>query len=60
MHTKIKCKYLYDGIEAKLQPDMEILIDGQIISAVGHNLPCPENTPLIDLSSTSDILTSQR
>ena len=51
MHTKIKCKYLYDGIEAKLQPDMEILIDGQIISAVGHNLPCPENTPLIDLSS---------
>lgn len=47
---KIKCGKMYDGMKAELQKDMEILVEGKIIKEVGHNLPCPENTEIIDLS----------
>ncbi len=47
--TKIKCGKLYDGLNAMLQENMEVLIEGEKIIEVGHNLACPENTTLIDL-----------
>ena len=47
--TKIKCGKLYDGLKAKLQENMEILIEGEKIIEVGRNLACPENTTVIDL-----------
>ena len=47
---KIKCGKLYDGIKPKLHENAEILIEGKLIKEVGHNLPCPENTEIIDLS----------
>ena len=49
-HIKIKCGKLYDGCEAKLRENMELLVYGQYIKEVGHNLPCPEDTEVIDLS----------
>ncbi len=51
MYTKIKCGYLYDGIKPILQEDMEILVEDKKILEVGHNLPCPENTVIKDLTS---------
>ncbi|MGG1662048.1 amidohydrolase family protein [Brevibacillus sp. NRS-1366] len=50
---KIKCGKLYDGINPVLQENMEVLIEGKKINAVGHNLPCPDDTELIDLSDTT-------
>lgn len=50
-YTKIKCGKLYDGIKSKFQEDMEILISDSKIKEVGHNLSCPEETEVIDLSS---------
>lgn len=47
---KILCGKLYDGLTATLQEQMEILVEGNKISAVGRNLPCPQNTEIIDLS----------
>ena len=52
-YKKIKCGKLYDGIQAKLQEEMEILVCGKYIKEVGHNLPCPEGTEEIDLSHLS-------
>lgn len=46
---KIKCGKLYDGKEAALQENVDILIEGKYIKEVGHNLPCPDNTEVIDL-----------
>lgn len=48
---KIKCGKLYDGLKDTLQKDMEILVIGDRIEAVGHSLPVPEKTELIDLSN---------
>lgn len=47
--VKIKCGKLYDGLNASLHENMEILIEGAKIKEVGHNLSCPENTKTIDL-----------
>ena len=47
---KIKCGKMYDGVTPQLQDDMEILIEGKKIKDVGHNLPCPEHTEIIDLA----------
>ncbi len=47
---KILCGKLYDGIQNTLQENAEILVKDQSIAAVGHQLPCPENTETIDLS----------
>lgn len=52
-YKKIKCGKLYDGIKAELQENMEILVEGKKIKEVGHNLPCPENTDVIDLSDVT-------
>lgn len=49
-YTKIICGKLYDGITPRLQENMEILVDGEKIKEVGHNLPCPENTELVNLT----------
>ena len=46
----IKCGKMYDGINDTLQPDMEILVEGNRISAVGKALDCPEGTEVIDLT----------
>ena len=48
--TKILCGKLYDGIKAELQKDMEILVTGERIEAVGRNLDTPEGTKVVDLS----------
>ncbi|MEL7568720.1 MAG: amidohydrolase family protein [Dehalobacterium sp.] len=48
--TKIKCGKLYDGLKPVFQEDMEILIEGKYIKEVGHNLVCPEETKIVDLS----------
>lgn len=48
--TKILCGKMYDGLKAKLQENVEILIEGCHIKEVGHNLECPEHTETIDLS----------
>lgn len=49
-HKKIKCGKMYDGLKPKLQENMEILVEGKQIKEVGHNLPCPEGTEILDLS----------
>jgi imidazolonepropionase-like amidohydrolase len=50
---KIKCGKLYDGLKASLQENMEILVEGKKIKEVGHNISCPENTEIIDLSTVT-------
>lgn len=47
---KILCGKLYDGLKPVFQEKMEILVDGAYIREVGHNLCCPEETEIIDLS----------
>lgn len=47
---KIKCGKMYDGLKPQLQENMEILIEGKYIKEIGHNLNCPEETEIIDLS----------
>ena len=47
---KIKCGKLYDGIKPILSEEAEILIEGKLIKEVGHNLACPDDTEIIDLS----------
>lgn len=49
-YKKIKCGKMYDGIKPALQEHMEILIEDKYIKEIGHNLACPENTEIIDLS----------
>ena len=46
----IKCGRLYDGIHDSLQQDMEILVQGTVISAVGRNLAAPADAETVDLS----------
>ena len=50
-YTKILCGKLYDGLTAAFQEDMEILVEDKRIFALGHNLPCPAGTEVIDLRS---------
>jgi len=45
----IKCGKLYDGIQDKLQENMEILINGNWIEKVGQQLEFPEGTEIIEL-----------
>lgn len=49
-YIKIKSGKLYDGIKATLQGNIEILIYGKYIKEVGHNLPTPDGTEVIDLT----------
>lgn len=49
-YKKIKCGKMYDGLKPKFQENTEILVEGKIIREIGHNLPCPEGTEVIDLS----------
>lgn len=49
-YKKIQCGKMYDGLKPELQENMEILVEGKFIREVGHNLPCPEGTEIIDLS----------
>lgn len=51
--TIIKCGKLYDGIHDKLEPSMEIAVEGNRITAVGRGLPRPENCTEIDLSDAT-------
>lgn len=52
-NIKIKCGKLYDGLRPELQENMEILIHGEKIAAVGRNLSYPDDTDIIDLSDTT-------
>lgn len=47
--SKLLCGKLYTGLESRFLTDAEILIHGAKIEAVGHQLPCPENTRILDL-----------
>ncbi len=47
--VKIQCGKLYDGLKNELQHNVEILIEGRFIKAVGHNLICPQGTQILDL-----------
>ncbi len=46
---KILCGRLYTGLKSEFQESAEILIQGKYIKDVGFNLPCPENTEILDL-----------
>ncbi len=52
-NIKLKCGKLYDGINDELQENMEILIQGDKIVAVGRNLSSPIGTEEIDLSGVT-------
>lgn len=45
----IMCGKLFDGIHDELMTDMEILVEGNKITAVGRNLTRPEDAEIIDL-----------
>ena len=44
---------MYDGIHDELQKDMQILIEGNKIAAVGKDLPVPADVEVIDLSDVT-------
>lgn len=46
----IHCGKFFDGINERLEQDVDILIKGGRIESVGHGLPCPEGAEKIDLS----------
>ena len=46
----IKCGKLYNGLDAELKENQEILVKGKYIEAVGEHLEYPEGTKIIDLS----------
>ncbi len=48
-YKKILCGKMYNGIDAELKENMEILIEGQYIKEVGQSLACPPETEIIDL-----------
>ena len=48
--TLLICGKLYDGIHPELLTNMEILIEGNIIQAVGQNLSRPAECEVVDLS----------
>ena len=49
----IKCGKLFDGKNDCLQPNMEILVKGKYIEAVGKNLQVPEQAEIIDLTKVT-------
>lgn len=51
--TLIKCGKLYDGIMDDLQENIEILVEGNLIKAVGKNLSYSADTKILDLSETT-------
>ena len=51
--TLIKCGKLYDGLKDELQPDMQILVEGAHIKAVGKNLDHPADVNIVDLSDAT-------
>lgn len=52
-YTLIRCGKLFDGVKEELTPDMEILVEGNLIAEVGKNLPRPEGVEIIDLSDAT-------
>ena len=51
--TLLLCGKLFDGVQESLQPQMEVLICGDRIEAVGRNLPRGEDCEIIDLSDAT-------
>jgi len=49
----IRCGKLYDGIHNELQENMEILVQGKYIAAVGKNLSRPADAEIVDLSDAT-------
>ena len=53
MNTSLKyiiCGLFFDGVNQELKENVQILVEGNVIQAVDHNLPCPEKAEVIDLS----------
>lgn len=46
----LHCGKLFDGIHEELQSHMDILVDGNIISEVGKNIPSAADVEEIDLT----------
>lgn len=49
-YTLIKCGKLYDGHKDEFQPNMQILVKGKYIEAVGKNIEIEDKVEIIDLS----------
>jgi imidazolonepropionase-like amidohydrolase len=47
--TLLRCGKLFDGIRDELQPQMELLVCGPYIEAVGRHLPVPEGCEIVSL-----------
>lgn len=47
----IKCGKLFDGETKVLKEGMRIIVEGNLITAVGNDLACPENAEVVDLSN---------
>ncbi len=46
----IKAGWFFDGLHPSAEPNVDILIEGKTIAAVGRNLTPPESAKVIDLS----------
>lgn len=46
----IICGKFFDGINEVLEEDVKILVEGELIAAVGKDLQCPDDAQTIDLS----------
>ena len=46
----LRCGRLYDGVTAEWKENQSILVRGSRIEAIGTEVPCPEDTEIIDLT----------
>lgn len=44
------CGKFFDGVNQRLEENVQILIENNSIREAGHNIPCPETAEIIDLS----------
>ena len=48
--TFIKCGKLFDGLKEILRPNVNIVVEDDLIKEVGEDVVCPEGAEVIDLS----------
>mgnify|MGYP002766339222 FL=1 len=46
----LRCGRLYDGVTAEWKENQSILVRGSRIEAIGTEVPCPEDTEILDLT----------
>ncbi len=51
--TALRATAAFDGTSASLIPDPVVLIDGAVITAVGHGVPVPDGADVIDLGGAT-------